>query len=77
MTESAATGTTTTTTTGVFDLKAAKQALSSSSTETRITELRAIDDKISHKGEWCASWGGWRWGGGIWIFPHHEEEEGD
>ncbi|KAM7223050.1 translational activator GCN1 [Rhypophila decipiens] len=44
MTESAASGTP-----GAFDFKEAKQALSSSSTEKRIAQLRTIDDKLSHK----------------------------
>lgn len=37
-------------TTPALDLKAAKAALTSSSTASRIAQLRAVDDKISHKG---------------------------
>ncbi|MBE3044588.1 hypothetical protein IMZ48_18885 [Candidatus Bathyarchaeota archaeon] len=33
-----------------FDMVAARMALMSSSTSTRMTQLRAIDDKIAHKG---------------------------
>lgn len=32
-----------------FDLKAAKAALTSSSTSSRISQLRTVDEKISHK----------------------------
>lgn len=33
-----------------LDLKATKAALTSSSTSSRIAQLRAVDDKISHNG---------------------------
>lgn len=33
-----------------LDLKATKAALTSSSTSSRIAQLRAVDDKISQKG---------------------------
>ncbi|KAK3316997.1 armadillo-type protein [Apodospora peruviana] len=44
MTEPAANGTT-----AALDLKEVKQALASSSTSTRIAQLRYVDEKISHK----------------------------
>lgn len=34
-----------------LDLKAAKAALTSSSTASRIAQLRAVDDKLSQKGK--------------------------
>lgn len=36
---------------GSFDLEEARIALTSSSTATRIAQLRGIDEKITHKGE--------------------------
>lgn len=49
MTEAAANSTP-----GSFDLEHAKAALTSSSTNARIAQLRGIDEKISHKCEHCA-----------------------
>jgi hypothetical protein len=46
MTEAAANGTA-----GSLDLDQARAALTSSSTNARIAQLRAIDEKISHKCE--------------------------